>query len=1204
MQEIRININGRELVAVPGQNILQVALENGIDIPHLCFDERIKPYGGCGLCIVEVEGNPKLVRACSTPVKDGMIIKTETPRTETARKMALELIVSDHRGDCRPPCVLACPAHTDCQGYVGLIANGQYKEAVALIKDKLPLPASIGRVCPHPCEEECRRNLVDEPVSIAALKRFVGDIDLKTGGFIHDKKPSTGKKIAIVGSGPAGLTCGYFLAREGHDVTIYEAMPMPGGMLRYGIPEYRLPKDVLDMEIELIKKMGVEIITNSRLGSNISLDNLRRENDAVFLAIGAWKSSSMRCKGEDAKGVLGGIDFLREVTLNHSVRLGKKVLVVGGGNTAMDAARTAVRLGAEEVNVLYRRTRNEMPAEDIEIKEAEEEGVIFNFLVAPLEVISDENGLKGLVCQKMRLGEPDASGRRKPEPIPSERQFFEADTVIAAIGQQVKADYIHGLQLSKSGAIKVNETTFETNVPGVFAGGDAATGPKIAIEAVAQGKNAAEVIDSFLRGEIKPHVEPFVVRQDDLTEEDYSDREKVPRVVIRNIEPCQRKDNFREIASAYTEEEAEREALRCLECGCMDYFECKLYKYINKYGIQQDRLKGEKHKRYDEEDHPFIERNPDKCVLCGLCVRACDEIMGVSALGLVDRGFETIVKPEFAFPLKESSCISCGLCVDVCPTGACIEKTAVSKPLPVELESTHTVCSFCGVGCNTIVESKGDLVFRTIPDKKVEEGLLCVRGKFGLNHVNDVNRIQKPLVRINGELCESSWDDAIMYTVKKLQSVASKYRKGSTAIIASPRLSNEESFMLRKLGEQIETSHLGSFTLDSAPVVSNVLGYEASTNSYDELYRTDVILEIGRVAEEHPVMGIKLKRAVEEGRRLVSISHEKTRSRQWASQAVSPANDLQFFKEVIKALFDMGYVDDQHAAKNADGLEELKKSVEHIEVSADAANVAKLYGESKKAMIVVDENTVTPEAIQLLADMCVITGKIGKPRTGIIILKSKNNSQGAWDMGIQKSGCEILSLIKQGQIKAAVIVGEDPVAVNAEVQDDLHNLDFIAVFDMFRTKTSQNAHVVFPLVSSAETDGTFTRSDRKIQRVLPALKPLTGVSNFELISKLLGRLGVRYGSLDEVWEQISREIPEYKGFSAYKQEMYWPNTIDNNLGEPVLYSKQFATPDKKAKLFIHKDGRALAFRQKPKYDTVELYFDQFLKQESLEKVLR
>lgn len=417
MRLVRVNIDNKEIFAEEGKTILEVAHENNIEIPHLCYDKRLKPYGACGLCVVEIEGSPKLARACSTYVTDKMVIKTDSPRVRNARKMALELLLSEHRGDCRPPCVLACPAHTDCQGYVGLIANGQFREAVALIKEQLPFPASIGRVCPHPCEEACRRNMVDQPIAIAELKRFVGDIDLLDDGYIPPIKPKTGKKVAIVGGGPAGLTCAFFLAKEGHDIVVYEAMPKAGGMLRYGIPEYRLPKGILDKEIELIEKMGVQIKTNMRLGVDISLEYLRKNYDAVFLAVGAWKSSTLGCPGDSAEGVIGGIEFLRKVSMNQPVNLGQRVLVVGGGNTAMDAARTAIRLGAKEVTVLYRRTREEMPAEDIEVNEAEEEGVKFQFLVAPIEVITDGGRVRALKCQRMRLGDMDESGRRRPVPI-------------------------------------------------------------------------------------------------------------------------------------------------------------------------------------------------------------------------------------------------------------------------------------------------------------------------------------------------------------------------------------------------------------------------------------------------------------------------------------------------------------------------------------------------------------------------------------------------------------------------------------------------------------------------------------------------------------------------------------------------------------------------------------------------------------------
>ena len=280
--EIRLNINGKEVIGRSDQTILDVARENGIEIPTLCFDERVETYGACGLCVVEAEGNPKLLRSCATKISEGMVIHTETERVKGSRKIALELLLSDHLGDCRPPCRQACPALTDCQGYVGLIANGKYREALELIKEQLPLPASIGRVCPI-LEDACRRQLVEEPVSIAWLKSFVADIDLKSPDvFLPEIKAPTGKKVAVVGGGPAGLTVSYFLAKAGHQVVIYEAMPKAGGMLRYGIPQYRLPKEVLDQEIGIIEKMGVEIITNVRVGRDIKLDYLHKNFDAVF----------------------------------------------------------------------------------------------------------------------------------------------------------------------------------------------------------------------------------------------------------------------------------------------------------------------------------------------------------------------------------------------------------------------------------------------------------------------------------------------------------------------------------------------------------------------------------------------------------------------------------------------------------------------------------------------------------------------------------------------------------------------------------------------------------------------------------------------------------------------------------------------------------------------------------------------------------
>ena len=336
MKQYRINIDGREVTALPGQTILQVAQENDIFIPTLCYDGRMEAYGACGLCVVEAEGNPKLLKACATEVAPGMVIRTKSKRIEESRKTNLELLLSNHTGDCRPPCVKNCPAGTDCQGYVGLISQGQYREALELIKDKIPLPAAIGRVCPHPCETACRRGLIDEPVSIANLKRFAADLDLAEGTasesdrevFLPECGEDTGKKAAVIGGGPYGLSMAYFLRQMGHAVTVFEAMPYAGGRLRYGIPEYRLPKKVLEEEISLIRRMGVEIRTSTKVGRDISFDWIRENYDAVCLGIGAWKSTGTGCEGEDTPGVIGGIDFIGKIQRNEPFTMLRKLAVV------------------------------------------------------------------------------------------------------------------------------------------------------------------------------------------------------------------------------------------------------------------------------------------------------------------------------------------------------------------------------------------------------------------------------------------------------------------------------------------------------------------------------------------------------------------------------------------------------------------------------------------------------------------------------------------------------------------------------------------------------------------------------------------------------------------------------------------------------------------------------------------------------------
>lgn len=671
MDQINVTIDGKALTANAGDTILTIAAANGIEIPNLCYNKNLKIYGACGLCVVEAEGIPKLLRACATVASDGMVIHTDTPRVLETRKVALELIMSDHTGDCKGPCSLGCPAGTDVQGYVKQIGLGNYSDAIGIVKDHIPLPASIGRVCPHPCETECRRGLVEEPLSIAFLKAYAADQDMASAHrFAPQMAAKTGKNVAIIGGGPAGLSAAYYLAIAGHSVTIYDAMPKMGGMLRYGIPEYRLPKAVLDDEVAFIQNMGVEMKNNVKVGDAMTLEGLRKQSDAVIVAIGAWKSSGVRCPGEDMEGVLGGIDFLCDVAQGKAPDIGDRVAIVGGGNTAMDACRTAVRLGAKDVYVVYRRTRAEAPAEEIEITEAIEEGVQFKFLTNPAEILGENGHVKQMKLQIMELGEPDESGRRRPVPVEGKFEMLDLDTVIAAIGQKVDPAGIEGVDLNKWGIIAADEDSYLTNLDGVFAIGDATNkGASIAVEAIGEAGRAAACVNQYLAGATPRFVKPFVSKKV-VTAEDLADRPKQPRAVMP-VKPAQeRRGNFEEVIEGFSEDQVQKEAQRCLECGCFDYHDCRLIKYANLMPIDPDRFGGSKHDAFKEDRLVAIERDMGKCILCGLCVRTCDEEVGKGLLGLVGRGFNTVVKPEFQDPQWIAGCRDCHKCVDYCPTGA------------------------------------------------------------------------------------------------------------------------------------------------------------------------------------------------------------------------------------------------------------------------------------------------------------------------------------------------------------------------------------------------------------------------------------------------------------------------------------------------------------------------------------------------------
>ncbi|KPJ79028.1 MAG: pyridine nucleotide-disulfide oxidoreductase [Deltaproteobacteria bacterium SG8_13] len=481
----------------------------------------------------------------------------------------------------RAACVQTCPAGTNVQGYVALVKVGRYREAVSLILERLPLPGTLGRVCPAPCEKQCRRAEVDSPVAIRELKRFAADqVDLSELPLpeIEDRP----EKIAVIGSGPAGLTVAYYLRLKGYRVTIFEALEKLGGMLRVGIPDYRLPQDVLDDEIGYLLRHGIDVQTGVRFGSDLSLEDLRKDGfSAVFLGIGAHDSLAMRIPGEEqADALVDAVTFLREVNLGKKELPGRQVIVIGGGNVAVDAARTARRLGAESVTVVYRRSEQEMPAYPEELEGALEEGIEFSYLTAPVGIQRREGKVTGFECIRTELGEPDASGRRRPVPVEGSEFVIPCDAVIPAIGQKTDTSWVQrlpDLQLTARGTFKVDPHTMQTSIAEVFAAGDAVTGPATVVEAVSAGHKVVAAIDRFLNGgdlestAAQPQIEP-------AAETDWKQIpatiEKAARAASTHLDPAYRAANFEEVDTNFSEEAARAEAARCVNCGgCC---ECKL----------------------------------------------------------------------------------------------------------------------------------------------------------------------------------------------------------------------------------------------------------------------------------------------------------------------------------------------------------------------------------------------------------------------------------------------------------------------------------------------------------------------------------------------------------------------------------------------------------------------------------------------------
>jgi NADPH-dependent glutamate synthase beta subunit-like oxidoreductase/ferredoxin len=726
---LHVTIDGRTVEVEHGATILDAARKLGIEIPTLCNlpsrgcaseDERVEgvaPFGhlssealpreggSCFLCVVRVEGRRNLVPSCVAPAADGMVVTTQSDEIRAARRTALELFFSDHVGDCVAPCTLACPAGMDIPAMNRRISAGDPSGALEVIRERIPFAGALGRICPRFCERVCRRGELDQPIAICALKRFPADAALNEpceGSY----KPSqglgtspTGKKVAIVGAGPAGLSAAFYLLREGHACTIFDANAEPGGLLRYAVPEFRLPKRALQAEIQVVRDLGAEFRMNQRLGDDLDFERLRREHDAVFLALGTaitnlditaetqrtqrtepGLNSSLCASAVDLGGCEQALAFLRQIAEGQRSAMPQSVVVLGGGDEAVAAAQTALRLGARRVTLVSETTRERMACFSECVDAAEAEGVKLELSAkfVHAESISDAN--TRVVFE--RNGATFS---------------IEAGRLIAAPQRRADVEFFKKLGLNVTArGIAADRQTLATNLSGVFAGGECVGGPGAAVRAVAAGRLAALSIGQFLRGEpVVGERKPLHVLMGKLSDaehaalfRDFVRGEK--RAEAISLDAARRRATFDEVTAGLSEAEAVREARRCIQCDCLAKDNCGLRRYGTEYGAEPAKYKGERRAFARDNSHPEIVYESGKCILCGLCVRIAEQEGERPGIAFAGRGFPTVAAVPFDKLVAEGLARTGAKCAAACPTGALARKRGPWNDVFLNHQDTKT----------------------------------------------------------------------------------------------------------------------------------------------------------------------------------------------------------------------------------------------------------------------------------------------------------------------------------------------------------------------------------------------------------------------------------------------------------------------------------------------------------------------------------
>ncbi len=804
---IRIKINQKEIQAEKGELLVEVARKEGFYIPTLCYLKgKGYPENPCGICVVEVRGEG-IVRSCNYVIEKEIEVETETPQIKEIRRKILENLVANHYGDCKAPCHTPCPGGLNIQGYIGFIAKGDFRASHALIKERLPIPAVVGRVCPRFCEPVCRRALVDQPVAINNLKRFVADYCLEHGELPIELPPLKDKKVAVIGAGPAGISCAYFLRLKGYRVTIFDKEDEPGGLLRYGIPSFKLPREVLRKELESIFRMNIEFQGGKAWGRDFTLKELFEKGyEAIFIAIGARKERFFGFQGEEFAE--SGFEFLYNFNkgqLSLKKYEGKRVAILGCSYTAIELSRVLRRLGCS-VTIYYPRSRMEVPVPQREVGYAEKEGVKFVYVTAPwiLERLDSK--------YKLILVRTSLTEKKEIKPLPETAFEEEFDFVFKAWGEAPSDEFkTFGeleakLETNAEGIIKVNPQTLETSLKGVFAGGDFAHGAKTVIQAVASGRKAAQAIAAYLEGEPIKRA-PITVKYDFSRGKRAEEFDSnfldlfVPeeRAQLKEREPEKRIQDFEEVLIGLTEEEAIKEANRCLRCGCLGIHKCEFRELLIKEDVPVSRAR-KKIKYAIQKAHPLIEVDSNKCIACERCVRTCP--YEAIFFRVVNKGKPT----EYITFRFTERCVNCGACVDACPTGALTKNNLLVPYSRKEAKPVKSVCGYCGVGCNLTVWVKNATILEvTGRDLPPNYGYTCVKGRFGFEFYKSSERLTYPMIRTDRlkKFERVSWDTALEFVAENLLKIKEKYGPDSLGFLCSARCSNEENYLMQKIARGI-----------------------------------------------------------------------------------------------------------------------------------------------------------------------------------------------------------------------------------------------------------------------------------------------------------------------------------------------------------------------------------------------------------------